>query len=194
LIVISDTSPLNYLVLIKAIDILPVLFEEVHVPTQVLVELAHSKAPQTVRQWASAPPEWVRVSTPTRKIVLPVQLDAGELEAIALALELGADAILIDDRKGRRAAEALGINAVGTVPVLEFAADGGSWNSNRRLRRCAQRHFMSRTTTSRRRSNEMRRENCATNQANTAMRRIARCGPFSLVYGNRIITACRRRV
>jgi ribosomal protein S18 acetylase RimI-like enzyme len=46
------------------------------------------------------------------------RLGAGEREAIALALELGADAILLDDRPARRVAEAAGLNVVGTLGLL----------------------------------------------------------------------------
>jgi predicted nucleic acid-binding protein len=48
-IVVSDTSPLNYLLLIQAIDVLPQLFREVLVPTAVVMELSNSKAPAIVR-------------------------------------------------------------------------------------------------------------------------------------------------
>ncbi|MEX2318136.1 MAG: hypothetical protein WD669_13340 [Pirellulales bacterium] len=123
MIVVSDTSPLNYLVLINAIDVLPKLFGEVHVPTQVMVELKRSRSPVPVRGWASSPPQWLLVSTPTTTITTSVRLDAGETEAIALAKELGADTVLIDERKGRRAAEEHGFIAVGTLTVLEFAAE-----------------------------------------------------------------------
>jgi hypothetical protein len=52
-----------------------------------------------------------------------VPLDPGEVQAIALAKELQAEAILIDERKGRRVANEHGLNAVGTLNVLEFAAE-----------------------------------------------------------------------
>jgi predicted nucleic acid-binding protein len=122
-IVVSDTSPLNYLVIIGAIDVLPKLFGEIHLPTQVLVELTRSKAPVHVKQWASSPPQWLRVSTPSITIPSLDRLGLGEAQAIALATELNANIILIDERKGRRIAAALGFDAVGTLTVLEFAAE-----------------------------------------------------------------------
>ena len=123
MIVVSDTLPLNYLVLIGAIDVLPKLFGEIHVPTQVMVERTRSRATALVKQWASSPPRWLRVSTPSITIATSDRLDLGEAQAIALATELNADAILIDERKGRRIAAAHGFNAVGTLTVLEFAAE-----------------------------------------------------------------------
>jgi predicted nucleic acid-binding protein len=122
-IVVSDTSPLNYLVLINAIDVLPKLFGEIHVPTQVMDELKRSRAPAPVKQWAYSPPQWLRVSTPAITITTSVRLDPGETQALALARELGADAVLIDERKGRRVAAEHGFSAVGTLAVLQFAAE-----------------------------------------------------------------------
>jgi predicted nucleic acid-binding protein len=122
-IVVSDTSPLNYLVLIDAIEVLPKLFLEVHAPTKVMEELNRPRTPEVVRQWTQAPPEWLHVSTPLTTLATSIRLDPGELQAIALAEELGAKAILIDERKGRRVAEQRGLDAVGTLTVLEFAAE-----------------------------------------------------------------------
>jgi predicted nucleic acid-binding protein len=66
LIVVADTTPLNYLVLIDHIDLLPKLFEAVHIPTIVRDELAAAGAPQIVRDWITAPPAWLIVEpTPT---------------------------------------------------------------------------------------------------------------------------------
>lgn len=123
MLVVSDTSPLNYLVLIGAIDVLPQLFREVHAPTQVLNELAQSRAPDEVRAWAENPPTWLHVSTPRIEHPLPLRLHPGEAAAITLAEELQASAVLIDERKGRRVAEQLGFEAISTLTVLEFAAE-----------------------------------------------------------------------
>jgi predicted nucleic acid-binding protein len=122
-IVVSDTSPLNYLVILDAIHILPQLFGEIHVPTEVMDELKRSAAPARVRNWANTPPVWLHISSPTTAITTSVRLDAGETQAIALAVELHADTILIDDRKGRQVAEEHGFSAVGTLAILEFAAE-----------------------------------------------------------------------
>ncbi|MDI9446946.1 MAG: hypothetical protein QM844_22575 [Planctomycetota bacterium] len=101
-VVVSDTGPLNYLVLCGAIDILPRLFETVVVPAAVLAELEHEDTPAAVRRWAGALPSWVEVRTP-RCPSAATKLDWGEREAIFLALEVKADLVLIDDRAARRA-------------------------------------------------------------------------------------------
>ena len=61
MIVVSDTTPLNYLVLIDAIHILPALYGSVAMPNAVHQELTAPGAPGAVRAWATRLPEWVSV-------------------------------------------------------------------------------------------------------------------------------------
>jgi predicted nucleic acid-binding protein len=56
MIVVSNTTPLNYLVLIASVDVLPALFGRVCAPTAVIAELLHPRAPSAVRAWAGARP------------------------------------------------------------------------------------------------------------------------------------------
>ena len=87
-LVIADTGPINYLVLIGNIDLLPVLFEKVILPSTVEAELADPDAPPLVRNWIADPPAWLDVQeTPARPLgQAPVEgLDEGETAAIALA-------------------------------------------------------------------------------------------------------------
>ena len=58
-VVIADTGPLNYLLLIDQISLLPQLFETVHIPDTVRAELADAAAPQIVRSWIATPPPWL---------------------------------------------------------------------------------------------------------------------------------------
>src|SRR3989304_9666212 len=97
MLIVSDTSPLNYLVLVNAVDTLPVLFTEIYIPPAVLEELQHQRSPDSVRHWAENLPRWLQVRSP-RKVRQILGLHRGEIEAIALAEELSADVILIDDR------------------------------------------------------------------------------------------------
>lgn len=121
MIVISDTSPIHYLVLTGVIDVLPMLFTEVVVPPGVLAELQHSHAPDVVRDWAKSSPTWMVVRSPVY-VDPQVQLGRGEAEAIALAVEMQAELLLVDDRRARREAESRGLSVAGTVGVLEAAA------------------------------------------------------------------------
>ncbi|HEY4260524.1 MAG TPA: hypothetical protein VGM98_10195 [Schlesneria sp.] len=126
MIVVSDTSPLNYLVLIDAIGVLPKLFNKVHAPPQVMRELLHPRSPDAVKHWATSAPDWLQVSSPsTVRMPFALGLDPGEAEAIALAIELRASAVLIDEKKGRRVAKAQGLWTLGTITVVELAAEQG---------------------------------------------------------------------
>jgi predicted nucleic acid-binding protein len=82
MIVVSDTTPLNYLVLIGADHVLPSLFGRVVVPAAVLAEMQHAKAPPAVSAWAQQPPAWVEIQAPQ---VQPqfTGLGLGESAAIA---------------------------------------------------------------------------------------------------------------
>jgi predicted nucleic acid-binding protein len=124
MIVVSDTSPLNYLVLIEQVQVLPVLFGRVIVPPAVMAELQHAGAPDVVRAWAASPPPWLEIQPPARIEPL-LGLGAGETQAIRLAQELLADAILIDERRAATIARQAGLFVTGTLGVLEIAAERG---------------------------------------------------------------------
>ena len=122
--VVADTSPLRYLILIAHDHLLPALFGQVHVPTGVLAELAHPSAPAAVRAWATAAPTWITVHA----AVPPVGeagLGRGEAEALGLALATRPSLLLVDDRAARMAARRYGLAIAGTLAVLTLAADEG---------------------------------------------------------------------
>lgn len=121
-VVVADTGPLHYLVLIDQIDLLPRLFAAVTVPMIVRDELLHPNTPQAVRDWATDPPPWLTVATvPAHHEPVPQRLDAGESAAIALALALHADLMLMDDRVAVVVARAQGLAVVGTIGILDLA-------------------------------------------------------------------------
>jgi predicted nucleic acid-binding protein len=126
-VVVSDTSPLHYLVLCGAESILPALFQQVVIPPMLFHELQQPNTPPLVREWACSLPPWVIVKKPAT-LNLALDVDAGELEAISLAQEIHADAILVDDRVGRNAAIRCGLAVVGTVGLLEQSAARGLIN------------------------------------------------------------------
>ena len=77
-----------------------------------------------MRQWAASLPAWIAVQSP-KTLNLAWDVDASELEAICLAQEIKADAVLMDDRAGRNAAIHCGLAVVGTIGLLEQAAARG---------------------------------------------------------------------
>jgi len=124
MIVVSDTSPLNYLILIGYAHLLEALYGQVIIPRAVWDELRQPGAPDPVREWVDDLPAWVEV----REAFVPdttLTLDLGEQEAITVALELKADLVLLDERRGRREAVGRGLAVTGTLGVLEAAARRG---------------------------------------------------------------------
>lgn len=123
MIVASDTSPINYLVLIELQDLLPKLFDRILVPEAVHRELQADAAPDPIKRFLAEAPDWLEVR-PSPEIDPSLrQLDSGEREVIALALLTGADSVLLDERKGRHAARERGLRVSGTLGVIRLAAD-----------------------------------------------------------------------
>lgn len=123
-LVVSDTSPLNYLILIDHQGVLPQLFDSVVIPKQVFEELSHPKASAKVRAWLGNLPAWLRVDGRPLVGQFP-DLDDGENHALTLALELGTRAVLMDERLGRKKAVEVGLEPFGVVGVLEAASAKG---------------------------------------------------------------------
>jgi predicted nucleic acid-binding protein len=123
MVVVADTSPVNYLVLIKEIDILPKMYGQVVIPQAVKEELLRPVAPEIVRAWMGEAPAWLEIRTPINAPDSSLaKLDPGERDAIMLATELCADQLIVDDREGRRRAQERRIPVIGTLGVLKEAA------------------------------------------------------------------------
>jgi predicted nucleic acid-binding protein len=114
MIVVSDTSPLTALLTVGQDELLTKLFGEV-VPPAVKSELL--KTHSTLPVWLL-----VRSLRDDRKARIYCQsVDRGEAEAIALAEELQANHLLIDERKGRRLAQQQGLPVVGLLGIVLIA-------------------------------------------------------------------------
>jgi predicted nucleic acid-binding protein len=122
MIVVADTSPINYLVLIRCEHLLPSLFGNVVIPRAVLRELTHAASRSRVRAWASELPVWVDVRTAAVSDPALEWLGPGEREGLALAQEIGADLILIDDLQARQEARKRNLRVTGTLGILREAA------------------------------------------------------------------------
>jgi predicted nucleic acid-binding protein len=104
--IVSDTSSLNYLVWIEQINLLAKLYGRVLIPQSVYRELSAPEAPAPVRTWIGSPPAWLEVSSVSLEPEDGLQsLYSGERDAITLALYAQAEALLIDERRGREEAE-----------------------------------------------------------------------------------------
>ncbi len=93
MIVVADSSPLHYLILVGEADLLRQLYGDVIVPDAVAAELTRPASPPVVATWVSAPPSWVKVTTVTPEEIasVPEILDLGERAAIALAETMRGD-------------------------------------------------------------------------------------------------------
>jgi len=129
MIVVADTSPLNYLILIDAIHVLPALYQRVVIPSSVHQELTHPGSPEQVSAWAFNLPDWCDVRSPSS---MPdpslALLDEGERDAIQLAIDSGINTILMDEITGRREAIRRHLQVSGTIAVLEKGAQRGLIN------------------------------------------------------------------
>lgn len=124
MIVVADTSPINYLILIDAVGVLPELYQSVFIPEAVFAELQAVETPEKVRDWISNLPDWFSVKRATLLLDSELsELDKGEREAIALVEELNADALIIDELAGRKEAKRRGIFIIGTLGILNSAAE-----------------------------------------------------------------------
>ena len=127
-LIVADTGPINYLILIGEIDVLPILFDNVILPAAVQAELTDPDAPPSVRQWIANPPPWLDIyETQGGQSYFDSMegLDEGEVAAIALAASPRADLLLMDDRKGVIAARLKGLRVTGTLGILDIAAQRG---------------------------------------------------------------------
>jgi predicted nucleic acid-binding protein len=124
-LVVADTGPLNYLVLIGDIELLPKLFGRVLAPQAVCDELADRDAPAVVRAWVAQKPIWLEVRKDPDihpNDATAQKLDRGERAAVALPLAVKADLVLMDDQEGVAVARREGLVVIGTLGVLDLAA------------------------------------------------------------------------
>jgi predicted nucleic acid-binding protein len=126
MVVVADTTPLNYLISIDQVSLLPALFGKVLIPRAVLEELQDEDTPERVRSWIADAPSWLQLASlqlqpdPTLDY-----LDAGEREAMALAEQFRADQLLLDEAAARREAARRDLPFIGTLGVLREAARRG---------------------------------------------------------------------
>ena len=125
MIVVSDTSPLVNLAAIGKLDLLRQLYGQVVIPQAVYDEIITGAAQPGTTELTS---NWIEIKRATLQSLvasLRLELDEGEAEAIALASELNADLLLLDERKGRIVASRLGIRFIGILGVLVEAKRKG---------------------------------------------------------------------
>jgi predicted nucleic acid-binding protein len=114
--VVSNSSPLIALDQIKHLDLLQALFGEILIPDAVAAEISATVQPR----------KWIHRHTLLRPLLIETQiasLGAGEREAICLAVETNASAIILDDDPARKTAISLQLRVLGTAGVLLLAKE-----------------------------------------------------------------------
>lgn len=128
MIVVADAGPLIHLAAIGQLELIHRLSPEVLVPQAVFDEVVVVGAGLPGAA-AVGTASWIRIVTPTRGDVVAALLGGGlhlgEAQAIAVAVEVGADRLLIDERQGRLTAEAMGVAVVGSIGILIAAKARG---------------------------------------------------------------------
>jgi predicted nucleic acid-binding protein len=127
MIVVADSGPLHYLILLEHTELLQRFYGQVLVPEPVAGELSAAAAPAVVREWMRKPPTWVDVRRVPPDVVSMISddLDLGERAAIALAETVHADLLLIDEAAGRAEAKRRRLRVTGTLGVLRAGAEQG---------------------------------------------------------------------
>lgn len=130
MVVVSDTSALSNLAIIGRLSLLREQFAEVLMPTAVARELAAINSPSAQAALAEAEHTgWLKRTALPLSAPFPEALrglDAGETEALRLALCTCADAVLMDEKEGRQCAATLGVRTIGVLGVLISAKQSGS--------------------------------------------------------------------
>jgi len=127
MIVVSDTSPLINLAWLGRLELLQSLYGQIYIPDAVWQEVVVGGKGQPGAAEVQAA-DWIErnvVSNLPLVQALRQDLDAGESQAIALAIETNSDLLLMDERLGRQTAEHFGLRVMGVVGVLLLAKQRG---------------------------------------------------------------------
>lgn len=126
--VISDNSALSALAEMGLLDLLPTIFGSIHIPASVVAESSHLGAPKALREWIENVPDWLTVvSDPPDLLEETLGLGAGESAAITLAWIYRPESFLIlDEKRGRAVAKALGLRMTGLLSIIVEAAVSGA--------------------------------------------------------------------
>lgn len=132
--VVCNASPLILLAKIVRLDLLCQLYEEVVIPASVLREIRAKPGTEARQIGALIRSHRFRLGRATRRALkaVPADLGAGEREAIGLAVEIGADLVVLDDQQGRQVAREKGLSVTGTIGILLEAWERSMISSVRR--------------------------------------------------------------
>ena len=127
MVVVADSGPLHYLILLEQVELLHRFYGHVVIPDAVARDLCATAAPSAVSGWIARLPEWATVTPMSLEQIAAItdDLDLGERAAIALAGAIRADLLLIDDAAARVEAKRRNLRVTGTLGVLRAGAEHG---------------------------------------------------------------------
>jgi predicted nucleic acid-binding protein len=127
---VSNTSPISNLAIIGHLSLLKAQFSEIWIPPAVVRELeAHPDSAALAAIQQAIREKWIQTAGPTQSPFLSVlspHLHRGEAEAIALAADIKADIVIIDEQEGRQFAAQAGLSVTGVLGVLLRAKKNGN--------------------------------------------------------------------
>ncbi|HEY9661299.1 MAG TPA: DUF3368 domain-containing protein [Allocoleopsis sp.] len=124
MIIVSDISPINNLAAINHLHLLNQLYGTVFIPEAVYRELTDPNFPVAGATEVQTF-DWIHTDTVSNRTLVEAlsnELDIGEAEAITLAIEIQADQVLIDERRGRLVASRLNLRYTGILGILDDAS------------------------------------------------------------------------
>jgi len=120
--VVCNATPIINFAVINRLDILQAIFRQIVIPQAVYDGTTGLGFPGSRVVLQATTSGWLQVcSVSTAKNTVPLELDDGEREAIALALETGEQRILLDEREARQVAQSFGLQVIGTLGILILA-------------------------------------------------------------------------
>ena len=121
MIIVSNTTPIIGLASIERLDLLDKVFRKILIPQAVYDEIIIGGRKSDWAKHDVLSASWIEVVTVKDRLAVDVlldELDIGEAETIVLALELNADWVLMDEKKGRRKLSQLEMRKIGTLGIL----------------------------------------------------------------------------
>lgn len=119
--VICNATPLINFAATDRLDILQLTFGQIIIPQAVFHETTGAGFPGSPFVQQAVTASWLEVCSVSGKVNIAPELDDGEREAIQLALEIGIQRVLLDEREARQVAEQLGLQVMGTLGILLLA-------------------------------------------------------------------------
>lgn len=126
--IIADAGPLIYLTRINKLKLMRILFKEVYIPEAVKTETVNKGKAEgytdAIAIEKAASSGWIKVARAkpnAKKLAEEAKVGKGEAEAILLAKQTNTTKILIDDARGRKVAQSLGLKPHGTIYALKLA-------------------------------------------------------------------------